>query len=260
MYARFGKPDYAIALHDDPYTESGKIGVLAGPILASANFLDVTIRGAGGHGARPEMTKDPVVMAAEFVVALQTIVSRQISPLDPAVVTVGSIHGGSKHNIIPDEVTLQVSTRAFSEAARKTILAAIERTARGVALAGGVPEDRAPIVKVKETDSAPVTFNDPKLAQRLRPAFVAALGAANVLDGRPEMVSEDFGLFGLENRQIPIFMFRLGATEPARLREAERTGKPVPSLHSSLYYPDAETSIRTGVIATTAAVLELLKK
>ncbi len=260
MYARFGRPDYAIALHDDPHVEAGKIAVLAGPLLASATSVDVTIRGMGGHGARPETTKDPVVIAAEFVVALQTIVSRQISPLDPSVVTVGSIHGGSKHNIIPDDVHLQISTRAFSAEARKTILAAIERTARGVALAAGVPEDLAPIVKVSETEAVPVTYNDPKLAQRLKPVFVAALGQSNVVDGRPEMGSEDFGLFGLENRQIPIFMFRLGAAEPRKFEESRRTGKPLPSLHSSLFYPDAEPAIRTGVIATAAAVMELLKR
>ena len=260
IYARFGRPDYAIALHDDPYIEAGKVAVVSGPLLASSTSVDVTMRGLGGHGARPEMTKDPVVIAAEFVLALQTIVSRQISPLDPAVVTVGSIHGGSKHNIIPDEVTLQISTRAFSEEARKTILAAIERTARGVALAAGVPEDRAPIVKVSETEAVPPTYNDPTLAQRLKPAFAAALGSGNVIDGRPEMASEDFGLFGLEGRQIPVFMFRLGAADPQRLRESQRNGKPLPSLHSALFYPEAEPAIRTGVAAMTAAALELLKR
>jgi amidohydrolase len=260
LYARFGKPDYAIALHDDPYIEAGKVAVVAGPLLASSTSLDVTIRGLGGHGARPEMTKDPIVMAAEFVLALQTIVSRQLSPVDPGVVTVGSIHGGAKHNVIPDDVILQISTRAFSEEARKTILAAIERTARGIALAAGVPEDRAPIVKVREDEAVPVTYNDPKLAARLRPVFAAALGDANVIDGKPEMVSEDFGLFGLEGRQIPIFMFRLGAADPQRLAESRRTGTPLPSLHSSLFYPEMEPAIRTGVIATTAAVLDLLKR
>jgi amidohydrolase len=260
VYTRFGKPDYAIALHDDPYIEAGKVAVVAGPLLASSTSVDVTIRGLGGHGARPEMTKDPIVMAAEFVLALQTIVSRQLSPVDPGVVTVGSIHGGAKHNVIPDDVTLQISTRAFSEEARKTILAAIERTARGIALAAGVPEDRAPVVKVREDEAVPVTYNDPKLAARLRPVFAAALGDANVIDGKPEMVSEDFGLFGLEGRQIPIFMFRLGAANPQRLEESRRTGKPLPSLHSSLFYPEMEPAIRTGVIATTAAALDLLKK
>jgi hippurate hydrolase len=260
LYARFGKPDYAIALHDDPYVEAGKVSVLAGPLLASSTSVDVVIRGMGGHGARPEMTKDPIVMAAEFVLALQTIVSRQLSPLDPGVVTVGSIHGGARQNVIPDDVTLQLSTRAFSDEARKTILAAIDRTARGIALAAGVPDDRAPIVKVREAEAVQVTYNDPKLAARLRPAFAAALGEGHVIDGKPEMVSEDFGLFGLEGRQIPTFMFRLGAADPKRLEESRKTGKPLPALHSSLFYPEMEPSIRTGVIATTAAALELLKK
>jgi hippurate hydrolase len=260
IYGRFGKPDFAIALHDDPYIPAGKVGVAAGPLLASSTSLDVVLRGLGGHGARPEMTKDPIVMAAEFVLELQTIVSRQLSPQDPAVVTVGSIHGGSKHNIIPDEVTLQISTRAFSEEARKTILASIERTARGVALAAGVPEDRAPIVKVRETEAVPPMYNDPKLAARLKPAIAAALGEGHVIEGRPEMVSEDFGLFGLEGRQIPVFMFRLGAADPEKLQESRKSGKPLPSLHSSLFYPEAEPAIRTGVAATTAAALELLKR
>ncbi|MGA2183064.1 MAG: amidohydrolase [Bryobacteraceae bacterium] len=260
LYSRFPKPDYAIALHDTPGIEVGKVGVVAGALLASSTSVDVIIRGMGGHGAHPEATKDPIVMAAEFVMALQTIVSRQISPQDPAVVTVGSIHGGSKHNIIPDEVTLQISTRAFNEDVRKNILADIERTARGIALAAGVPADRAPIVKVSETEAVPVTWNDPQLAVRMNGVFVAALGERNVVDPGPEMGSEDFGLFGLAGRQIPIFMFKLGATAPARLEESKRTGTPLPSLHSSLFYPEAEPAIRTGVMAMTAAVLDLLRK
>jgi len=258
-YSRFPRPNYAIALHDTPGLAVGQVGVTAGPLLASSTSVDVTIRGLGGHGAHPEATKDPVVMAAEFVMALQTIVSRQISPQDPAVVTVGSIHGGTKHNIIPDEVKLQLTVRAFREDVRQRILTAIDRTARGIALAGGVPEDRAPIVKVSETEAVPATVNDAALAARLKPVFVATLGAANVVDPGPEMGSEDFGLFGLDG-QIPVFMFRLGASDPARLAESVRTGVPMPSLHSSLFYPVPEPAIRTGVLATTAAVLELLHK
>ena len=260
LYTRFPKPDFAIALHDDPGIEVGKVGLTVGPIAASSTSVDVIIRGLGGHGAHPESTKDPVVMAAEFIMALQTIVSRQIAPQDPAVVTVGSIHGGSKHNIIPDEVVLQLTTRAFSEDVRRNILADIDRTARGIALAAGVPADRAPIVKVSETEAVPVTWNDPKLAARMKGAFVAALGEDNVLDPGAEMGSEDFGLFGLDGRQIPIVQFKLGATSHERLAESKRTGARLPSLHSSLFYPEPEPAIRTGVIATTAVVLELLHK
>ena len=258
FYAGLGKPDYAIALHDEPSIEAGKVGVVAGPLMASSTSVDVTIRGIGGHGARPELTKDPVVIAAQFILALQTIVSRQISPLDPAVVTVGSIHGGSKHNIIPDQVVLQLTTRSYSDEVRRTILAAIEREARGVALAAGVPDDRAPIVKVSE-DGAPVTYNDPKLAARLRGAFVGSLGEGNVVEAKRLMVSEDFGLFGLEGRQIPTCMFFLGAADPGKLAESLRTGTPLPSLHSSLFYPQAEPALRTGVLAMTSAVIELMK-
>jgi hippurate hydrolase len=191
---------------------------------------------------------------------IQTIVSRQISPLDPAVVTVGSIHGGSKHNIIPDDVTLQLTTRSYSDGARKKILDAIERTARGVALSAGVPEDRAPIVKVSEAEYVPPTYNDPKLAARLKTVMVAALGENNVTEPKPEMGAEDFGLFGLEGRQIPIFMLRLGASDPRELAESLRTGTPLPSLHSSLFHPQLEPALRTGMLAMTDMLLDLLKK
>ena len=260
FYSRFPKPDMAIALHDTNDLEAGKVGVAGGPILASSTSVTVTMRGMGGHGARPETTKDPVVMAAQLVLALQTIVSRQIAPQDPAVLTVGSIHGGSRPNIVPDEVVLQISTRSYRDEVRSTILAAIERTARGVALAAGVPPDREPIVQTSATEYAPVTYNDPKLALRVQGALTTALGDKNVVEQKPEMVSEDFGLFGLEGRQIPITMFRLGAADPRQLAESVRTGKPMPSLHSSIYYPQYEPAIRTGVVGMTSVVLDLMKK
>lgn len=260
LYERFGRPDYCIAEHDNPEVAAGQVAVVEGPVLSSASAVDVIIRGVGGHGARPEATKDPIVMAAQFVLALQTIVSRQTAPQDPAVVTVGSMHGGTKRNIIPDEVKLEISARAFSDQVQHNTLAAIERTARGIALAAGVPEDRAPIVRVVEGDAVPVTYNDPVLAARLKNSLRAALGRDNVLDGKRIMASEDFGLFGLEGRQIPAFMLWLGAAEPGKLKESVRTGVPLPSLHSSLFYPIAEPAIRTGVIALTSSVVELLSK
>ena len=259
LYERFGRPDYCLAQHDTPEIAAGQVGVVAGPMLSGASTVDVTIRGVGGHGARPETTKDPVVMAAQFVLALQTIVSRQTAPQDPAVVTVGSIHGGTRPNIIPDEVKLQISVRAFREEVRRNILASIERTARGVALAAGVPEDRAPIVTVNEAESVPVTYNDPALAGRLKSALSTALGSRNVLDGKPTMVSEDFGLFGLEGRKIPCVMLWLGAADPVKLDESLRTGHALPSLHSSLFAPLPEPALRTGVIALTSAALELAR-
>ena len=260
FYTRFPKPDFAIALHNEPTIEAGKIGLIGGPVYASATTVEVRIRGLGGHGAHPETTKDPVVMAAQYILALQTIVSRQTLPLEPAVVTVGSIHGGSKNNIIPDEVVLQLTVRAFNEDVRKNILASMDRMARGVALAAGVPDDRAPIMKVFENESVTATYNDPKLTARLKAAFSTALGAANVSEVKPIMVSEDFGLFGLEGHQIPTVMFQLGTSSARQLQESRDTGKPVASLHSSLFLPQAEPALRTGIVASTSAVLDLLKK
>jgi amidohydrolase len=236
------------------------VGLASGPIYASATTVEVRIRGIGGHGAHPEATKDPVVMAAQYVLALQTIVSRQTLPLEPAVVTVGSIHGGSKNNIIPDEVVLQLTVRAFNEEVRRNILASMDRMARGIALAAGVPDDRAPIMKVFEQESVPATYNDPKLAARLRVVFAGALGDANVTDLKPIMVSEDFGLLGLEGHQIPTVMFQLGASSAGQLQDSQRTGKPLPQLHSSLFLPEAEPALRAGMVATASAVLDLLKK
>jgi len=260
LYARFGKPDFALALHDDATLEAGKIGVISGPVLAGSASVDVIMRGLGGHGARPEATKDPVVMSAQFINAIQTIVSRQTPPQDPAVVTVGSIHGGTKRNIIPDQVTMLLTIRAFSDQVKSNIVAEITRTAQGVALAAGVPENRSPIVTNHENEGVPVTYNDPQLAATLKPVFVRVLGADNVLEPHPEMGSEDFGLLGLENHQIPVFMLRVGAVAPEKMAESKRTGQPLPSLHSSLFAPLPEPTIRTAVIVMTSAVLDLMGK
>ena len=229
-------------------------------MLASATSVDVTIRGRGGHGAYPHTTKDPIVMAAEYILAIQTIVSREDSPLDPAVVTVGSIHGGTKHNLIPDEVHLQLSVRAYKEEVRQHILASLDRIAKGIAVAGGVPEDRAPIVKVSDTEVTAATYNDPALTARVVGAMKTSLGADNLVQLEPVMGSEDFGQFGLEDHKIPTFMFRVGAIDAERIAQSKETGVPLPSLHSSLFWPVPEPTIRTGVKAMTVAVLELMKK
>jgi amidohydrolase len=221
--------------------------------------VDLVIRGLGGHGARPEATKDPVVLASQIVLALQTIVSREKSPLDPAVITVGSIHGGTKRNIIPDEVILQLTIRTYKEEVRQQILASIERIAKGLALAAGVPEDRAPILKVIESENSPATYNDPELSERIAAAIGRTVGKDNVIKAQPLMVSEDFGYFSLDHK-IPAFMFWLGAVEPAKVEAARKSGKPLPSLHSSLFEPLPEPTLRTGIKAMTTAVLELMKK
>jgi amidohydrolase len=260
LYTRFPKPDLALALHDAFDMEVGKVGVISGYMSASSTSVDVTIRGVGGHGAYPHKTKDPVVMAAEFVLAVQTIVSREDSPLDPAVVTIGSIHGGTKHNIIPDEVRLQLTIRAYKDEVRKHILASLDRIASGIALTAGVPDDRAPIIKVSDTEFTTAMYNDPALAARVTAVMKKALGPDNVLSLEPVMGSEDFGWLGLENHQIPTLMFRLGAIDAERIVKSQQTGIPLPTLHSSLFWPMPEPTIRTGVIAMTAIVLDVMKK
>jgi hippurate hydrolase len=259
LYTRFPKPDFAIALHDSADVEAGRVVYCPGYAMASSTSVDVVIRGLGGHGSKPEATKDPIVMAAQIILALQTIVSRENSPLDPAVVTVGSIHGGTKRNIIPDEVTLQLTIRTYKEEVRQRIVASIERIAKGVALSAGVPEDRAPIIKMVESENAPSLYNDPKLTERVAGAIGRTIGTDNVIKVLPLMGSEDFGRFSLD-RQIPAFMFWLGAVEPSRVEASRKSGKPLPSLHSSLFEPLPEPTLRTGVRAMTAAVLELMKK
>ena len=258
LYSNFPKPDFAIALHDSADIETGKVGYVPGYAMASATGIDIKIRGLGGHGSKPEATKDPIVVAAQVVMALQTIISRENSPLDPAVVTVGSIHGGTRYNIIPDEVNLQLTVRSYKEDVRKRILASIERITKGVAATAGIPEDRAPIVKVSETEITSATYNDPQLVERLAGAFKTALGPENVMKVSPVMGSEDFGYLSLEQK-IPSAIFWLGAVDPVKVKESQERGIALPSLHSSLFAPVPEPTLRTGVKAMTAAVLDLMK-
>ena len=257
LYANFPKPDFAIALHDKPELETGKVGYTPGYAMASATSIDITIKGIGGHGSAPEVTKDPIVVAAQVVMALQTIVSRENSPLDPAVVTVGSIHGGTRYNIIPDEVNLQLTVRTYKAEVRKHILASIERIVNGVAATAGIPADRAPTVKVSEGTGS--TYNDPQLVDRLVVAFKQALGEDNVVKVPPIMASEDFGNFSLDQK-IPTTIFWLGASDPAKLKASRESGVALPGLHSALFAPVPEPTLRTGVKAMTSAVLELMKK
>jgi amidohydrolase len=260
LYERFGTPDLAIGLHDTNTRAAGTVSVTSGPAMAGVTSVDVVMRGVGGHGARPQEGKDPVVMAAEFIVQLQTIVSRQENPRDPAVVTVGDIHGGTKRNIIPNEVKLELTTRAFTDPSQQIILDGIQRTAQGVALSAGVPAELAPIVTIIPNESSPPTYNDPALTTRVKSALVTALGTANVFDEDPIMASEDFGLFGLEGHRIPTVLFWLGAIEPAKFATAQAAGKLAPGLHTSHFQPDPELTLRTGVTAMTSVAISLLHK
>jgi len=259
LYTKFPKPDFVIALHDSADLEVGKVTSVAGYAMASSTSVDIKIRGIGGHGSRPDATKDPIVVAAQVILALQTIVSRENSPLDPAVITVGSIHGGTKHNIIPDEVNLQLTVRAYREEARKKLLAGIERVTKGIAIAAGIPSERAPIVAF-ESEYTPAMYNDPVLTERLTAVFVKALGRDNVVKAEPIMASEDFAMYSLEGHQIPSLIIWVGAVDPAKVKQSRETGTPLPSLHSALFAPVPEPTIRTGIKAMTSAVLDLMKK
>ncbi|HEX9760823.1 MAG TPA: amidohydrolase [Candidatus Acidoferrales bacterium] len=260
LYQRFPRPDFALALHSNANMAAGTVGARAGYVLANVDSVDITVRGYGGHGSTPEATKDPIVVAAQVVLALQTIVSREVSPFDPAVVTVGSIHGGTKHNIIPDEVHLQITVRSYKPEVRKKVLAAIERITRGVAAAAGIPEERAPVIRISEDEFTPSTYNDPELTGRVTAALQRALGPENVLAVEPVMGGEDFSRYGMEEPRVPISMFWLGTVDPARVEEAREKGQRLPSLHSSAFAPLPEPTLRTGVKAMTSAVLELMKK
>ncbi len=259
LYEKFPRPDYALALHDNASLEAGMVGVTEGHTLASVTSVDLTVRGLGGHGAYPHLTKDPIVLAAEIVLALQTIVSRENSPLDPAVVTVGSIHGGTKHNIIPDEVHLQITVRAYKEEVRKMIIKSIGRIARGAAAAAGIPEDRMPVLRVDESEYTASTYNNPVLTHRVTRVLQSALGKEKVVRLDPVMAAEDFGAYSL-NDAIPLCIFWLGAIEPAKVQKSLKDGIPLPSLHSSLFAPQPEPTIRTGVKAMTSIVLDLMKR
>src|SRR5512132_3299057 len=254
LFTRFPKPDFAFAIHDSAQAPAGTVQAISGFSFANVDSVDITIYGKGGHGAYPHTTIDPVVIAARTVLALQTIVGRENNPLDPAVVTVGSIHGGTKHNVIPDEVKLQLTVRSYKDEVRKHLLEAIARIAKAEAAAAGAP--KPPEVKV--TDGTPATYNDPALTKRVAGALQRGLGAANVSEGQAVMGGEDFSEFGRAG--VPAAILWVGAVEPKKVEAAKAGGPSLPSLHSSGFAPDREPTIRTGVKTVTLAALELLGK
>ena len=251
LYTRFPKPDFALALHVAHDLEAGKVAYTSGPAMASSTSVDVLVKGKGGHGAMPQNTVDPIALASLLVLDLQTIVSREVNPIHPAVVTVGSIHGGTKHNIIPNDVRLQLTLRAFKPEVADQLVEGIRRRAKGLAEAHRAPE---PVVTLGE--STPPTVNTPGLVAKVVPMLSKELGTSNIVEVEPTMGAEDFGLFGQGG--VPTFMFRLGTIPPDRLAAAKAKGETMPSLHSGLYYPDAPPSLKTGVRAMTSAVVGLL--
>ena len=251
LFDRFPKPDYALALHVDASRRTGDIAFVGGFQQANVDSMNITIKGRGGHGAYPHTAIDPVVQAAHVVVALQTIVSREIDPIEPAVVTVGSIHGGTKHNVIGDECRLQLTVRSYSPKVRTQLHDSIRRIAVGTAKTFNAPEPE--IILTKGT---PSLYNDPDLSRRLRAVLKDALGGEHVHESTPSMGGEDFSRYGKEG--VPIVMFRLGVVNERRLQRFETLGQSPPSLHSALFYPDAREALKTGIQTMAACVQSLL--
>ena len=260
LYEKFGKPNFALGFHDKADLETGRIGVTEGYATANVDTVDVTVRGVGGHGAYPHKTKDPIVLAAQIINDWQTIVSRENNPLDPIVVTVGSIHGGTKSNIIPDEVKMQLTVRTYKPETRERVLAAIDRIAKGCATAAGVPPERAPIVTVSKDQFCSATYNNPELTKRLVTVWKSSLGNENVKIVDAVMGGEDFSEYSLSDHSIPAVNFHIGSVEPAKIAEYKQAGKELPTLHSSKFAPVPEPTIRVGIIGMTSAVLELMRK
>jgi len=252
LFTRFPKPDVGVALHTTNNLPAGKVGIAPEYALSNADTVNITIYGRGGHGARPETTVDPIVIAARTILGLQTIVSREIKPGNPAVITVGYIQGGTKNNIIPDEAHLGLSVRSFTPEVRKHLLSAIQRVAKAEAEAADAP--KLPLVQV--TESTDALYNDPKLADRLGQVLSQALGAGNFEKSPPEMVSEDYSAF--VQAGVPSFYFRLGVADPVKFKESEASGVPLPSNHSPFFAPDMEPSLKTAIEAEVVVLRNLL--
>lgn len=259
LYTRFPAPDFAVALHVGGDFPAGQVGYVEGPVYANVDSVDILVRGIGGHGARPHSTRDPVVLSAQIVLALQTIVSRELKPGTPAVVTVGTLHAGTKRNIIPDEAKLEITIRSYDEAVSAQIIAAIRRISAGLARAAGVPEDLLPVVTLAET-STPVTVNDPALTRRLAGVFRAWFPADRVVAAEPATYGEDFSRYARAGRPVPASIFWVGSMDPARLAELRARGELVPSNHSPYFAPVPEPTLKASVTAMTAVVLEILER
>ncbi len=261
LYTWFPKPKYVIGFHDAAQFPAGSVGYSVGLALANVDSVDIKVRGVGGHGAYPQTTKDPILLASRIVGSLQQLVSREVDPQDAAVVTVGSFHAGTKHNIISDEATLLLTVRSYSDETRKMLLDGIRRIAKGEAIAAGVPEDRMPIVTIAEDEFTPATYNTPKLTNDMASLFKARFGESKVINTPPVMGGEDFSQFyRADKANVESMIFWVGGVPQADFDAAKASGKPLPSLHSPFWKPDAEKVIAVGTEALTAAAMDLMKK
>ncbi|HEV2227908.1 MAG TPA: amidohydrolase [Steroidobacteraceae bacterium] len=263
LYERFGRPDKIIGLHDTNALPAGTVGIIPGAAAASSTSVDVVIRGIGGHGSAPQAGRDPVTLAAYYITQIQTIVSREEDPQDPTVVTVGSIHGGTKRNIIPDEVKLELTTRSYSDKSRQVVIEGLKQIAAGITASANLPAEKAATVTVLENESTPVQYNDPAMSAQVRDLLIKALGAERVEGAERLMGSEDVGVFGmsadLKHYEIPVVYFRLGAMDPQKFAAAEAAGKRLPGPHTSRFEPLPKPTLETGVTAMTAVATGLLQ-
>lgn len=257
LFTRFPRPDYNLGLHVSSNLTTGQTGYKPGYAMANVDSVDIVVHGAGGHGAAPHLTHDPIVLSAYIVTALQTLVARNLNPIEDGVVTVGSIHGGSKHNIIPNRVDMQLTVRSYTDENRALLLEGISRIAKSQARALGVPEDRLPEVTVKN-EYTPALYNDPALSERLAGVLRGELGDENVVLQKQIMGGEDFARFGLDEPRIPSFYFRLGGADPEAFARVRAMGLELPSTHSPFFLPSYRDTLKTGVRAMTAAALDLL--
>ena len=260
LFTKYPTPDHVIGLHVSASVPAGKVSMKTEYTMASVDSVDITVKGKGGHGAYPHTTIDPVVIASRIVLALQTITSRELSPLEPSVITVGSIHGGSKHNVISDEVKLQLTLRSYNPEVRLQQIAAIKRISKGIALSAGLDESLAPEVYVHEDESIPSTYNNPAQTNVVRSAIANAIGEDNVLETEAVMAGEDFGLYGRTEQNVPITLFWLGGVEPSQYDAAIQSGTTLPSLHSSKFAPDYKKALPTGITAMSNAAVALFNK
>jgi len=259
LFKKFPRPDYNLALHANSGMPAGKVGITSGYALANVDSVDITVRGIGGHGAYPQTTKDPVVLAAGIVMELQTIVSREVAAQDSAVVTVGSIHGGTKHNIIGEEVKLQLTVRSYSDETRDKLLASIKRISENMGRVAGLPDDKLPIVEIKD-EYTPAAFNNADLSAKAMTVMAKVIGADNVIVTDPVMGGEDFGRYGRVEPKIPGLIYWLGAADPKEVKAAKKAGRSMPSLHSPFFKPNAEKAIPVGVDTMTATAVSLFSE
>ncbi|MDB2439408.1 amidohydrolase [Hellea sp.] len=259
LFTKFPRPDYNLALHANSAMPAGQVGITTGYALANVDSVDITVKGVGGHGAYPQTTKDPIVLAAQIVLALQTIVSREVAAQDSAVVTVGSIHGGTKHNIIGEEVKLQLTVRSYSDETRDKLLASIKRISENMGRVAGLPDEKLPVVEIKD-EYTPAAYNNPELSAKAMDIMAEVIGSDNVIASDPVMGGEDFGRYGRTDPKIPGMIYWLGAADPAEVKAAKKAGKSMPSLHSPFFKPNAAAAIPIGVDTMTATAVSLFNE